>query len=137
MISLVKQRFPNEPVGAIGYSLGANALLKYLGETEEASGLDLAISVCPPLVLSTCANTINTGFAKVYQHYLLKLMHGQYAKKQAAYPQLQLPDLPTGLNTFWKFDDAVTAPIHGFANAQDYYDKCLSLIHISEPTRPY
>ena len=51
-------------------------------------------------------------------------MHGQYAKKQAAYPQLQLPDLPTGLNTFWKFDDAVTAPIHGFANAQDYYDKC-------------
>lgn len=124
MISLVKQRFPNEPVGAIGYSLGANALLKYLGETEEASGLDLAISVCPPLVLSTCANTINTGFAKVYQHYLLKLMHGQYAKKQAAYPQLQLPDLPTGLNTFWKFDDAVTAPIHGFANAQDYYDKC-------------
>ncbi len=124
MISIAKERFPNERVGAVGYSLGANALLKYLGETGDASGLDLAVAVCPPLVLATCATTINTGFAKVYQRYLLKLMHAQYAAKQAAYPNLELPDLPKDLNTFWKFDDAVTAPIHGYENVHDYYERC-------------
>jgi len=46
-----------------------------------------------------------------------------YANKQAAYPELALPDLPKGLNTFWKFDDAVTAPLHGFAGVHDYYQQ--------------
>ena len=123
-IALIHSRYPDERVSSVGYSLGANALLKYLGETGEASGLDTAIAVCPPLVLSTCANTMNTGFARVYQKYLLDLMHQQYTAKQKAYPDLKLPDLPNNLNTFWRFDDAVTAPLHGFKDAHDYYESC-------------
>jgi len=136
LISVVKQRFPGERVGAVGFSLGANALLKYLGERQESSALDLAVSVCPPLVLSTCADTINTGFARVYQRYLLKLMHGQYAAKQAAYPELELPDLPSDLTTFWKFDDAVTAPLHGFTDVHDYYEQCGARSFVPEIKTP-
>jgi len=123
-IKLVHERFPNESVSAIGFSLGANALLKYLGETGDQCGLNRAIAVCPPLVLSTCADSINTGFAKVYQRYLIGLMHKQYALKRERYPELNLEPLPKGLNTFWKFDDAVTAPLHGYENVHDYYERC-------------
>ncbi len=124
MIATVRQRYPAERVGAVGYSLGANALLKYLGERGKNSALDAAVAVCPPLVLSTCADTINTGFARLYQRYLLALMHKQYVAKQRAYPELNLADLPRGLTNFWRFDDAVTAPLHGFKNVHDYYDQC-------------
>ena len=124
IIALAHERYPNQKVSGVGYSLGANALLKYLGETGDASGLDAAVAVCPPLVLSTCADTINTGFARVYQRYLLKLLQQQYAAKQRAYPNLKLRDLPNDLNTFWKFDDAVTAPLNGFKDVHDYYEKC-------------
>lgn len=124
VIDLVHSRFPTSPVAAIGYSLGANALLKFLGETGDSSGLDVAIAVCPPLDLATCATTINTGLAKVYQRYLLSLMHKQYNAKKARYPQLELPTLADGLNTFWRFDDAVTAPLHGFTDVHHYYEAC-------------
>jgi len=136
VIALVHERFPGESVTAVGYSLGANALLKYLGETGDASGLDTAVSVCPPLVLATCADTINTGFARVYQKYLLDLMHQQYAAKQAAYPNLKLPDLPNDLNTFWKFDDAVTAPLNGFKDVHDYYESCSARQFVPNITTP-
>lgn len=124
LITTVRKRYPNERVAAVGYSLGANALLKYLGERGADSGLDMAVSVCPPLVLSTCADTINTGFARVYQRYLLKLMHQQYAAKQVAYPDLNLKDLPANLTNFWRFDNAVTAPLHGYKDVHDYYKRC-------------
>jgi len=124
IIHLARTRFPTERVSAVGYSLAANALLKYLGETGQASGLRTAVAVCPPLVLATCADTINTGFARVYQKYLLGLMHDQYVAKRTAYPNLDLPKLPANLNTFWRFDNAVTAPLHGFKDANDYYENC-------------
>jgi len=136
-LQLVQQRFPNEPIAAIGFSLGANALLKYLGETGTASGVNLAVAVCPPLVLSTCADTINTGFARVYQRYLISLMHKQYEAKRQAYPNLGLAPLPAGLNNFWRFDDAVTAPLHGFKNVHHYYESCSArpfVQHIKTPT---
>ncbi len=136
VIALVHERFPNEPVGAVGYSLGANALIKYLGETGRNSGLEIAVTVCPPMLLSTCADTINTGLARVYQRYLLGLMHKQYNAKRMAYPQLELPELPNGLNSFWLFDDAVTAPLHGFRDVHDYYEQCSARQYVATVETP-
>ena len=51
-------------------------------------------------------------------------MRGQHEKKRARYPALELPVADASLDTFWKFDDALTAPLHGFADARDYYDQC-------------
>jgi len=124
VVALVRQRYPDSAIACVGFSLAANALLKHLGETPADNGIDMAIAVCPPLVLSTCANTINSGFARIYQRYLLSLMHQQYETKRITYPNLKLDKLPRGLNTFWRFDDAVTAPLHGFRDVHDYYTSC-------------
>ena len=136
-IDYLRTRFSEATLYAVGYSLGGNALLKYLGEQGSASPLAGAISVSPPLVLSEGATRLNSGFAKVYQRYLLGRLRMQHEKKRLLRPDLNLPVASASLNTFWKFDDALTAPLHGFADVHDYYTRCSArqfLPFISTPT---
>lgn len=67
-------RFPETRIFALGYSLGANALLKYLGESGSQSRLSGAMAVSPPLVLREGANKLNQGVSRLYQRHLLRLM---------------------------------------------------------------
>lgn len=123
-VNYLHQRFPDQPIHALGYSLGANALLKYLGESGPQSRLDSAIAISPPLVLQEGANQLDRGISRVYQRYLLGLMRQQHESKRALYPHLDLPPANKALDSFWKFDDALTAPLHGFAGVHDYYNRC-------------
>ena len=125
------------PIFAVGYSLGGNILLKYLGETGWHSPLRAACAVCVPLDLYKCAEALNTGFSKVYQHYLLNSMKSSLRRKfnpdTAAFDW----DRMRRARTFAEFDDAVTAPLHGFDGMTDYYDRCSSnrfLTRIERPT---
>ncbi len=126
VIKLVMQRSPDSAVFAVGYSLGANALLKYVGEQGESCQLSGAVGVCPPLVLSVGADKLNSGVTRIYQKYLLHAMRAQHESKRERYPQLMLPAANESLNTFWRFDDALTAPLHGYADVHDYYTQCSS-----------
>ena len=116
----------NGPLLAAGYSLGGNVLLKYLGETAAASPLRAGVAVCVPLDLHKCARALDQGFSRVYQRYLLKSMKASVARKfnrdTAAFDW----DRAMSARTFAEFDDAVTAPLHGFAGMSDYYDRCSS-----------
>jgi len=125
-----------KPLYAVGYSLGGNALLKYLGEQGSRSVLKAAMAVSPPLVLQEGANKLNSGFAKIYQRYLLKLMRNQHERKRLKYPDLALDAVGPELNTFWKFDDAITAPIHGFKDVHDYYQRCSARQYLSAIMTP-
>ena len=124
LVKLVRQRYPTTPAYAVGFSLGANALLKYVGEQGTDCHLSGAIGVCPPLVLNIGADKLNTGVTRGYQRYLIKLMCEHHELKRARYPHLDLPEAHSSLNNFWKFDDALTAPLHGFDDVHDYYSKC-------------
>lgn len=123
-IDYLAARFPARRLFALGYSLGANALLKYLGEAGGQSPVSGAMAVSPPLLLSAGADRLDTGLARVYQRHLLALMRSQHEAKRRRYPQLQLPAATTKLDSFWKFDDAITAPLHGFDGVHDYYQRC-------------
>ncbi|MGI9273109.1 MAG: hydrolase [Woeseiaceae bacterium] len=114
------------PLFAVGYSLGGNILLKYLGETAQSTPLAAAAAVCAPLDLHQCSDALNSGFSKVYQHYLIKRMKNSVTRKfnkhTAAFDWQRAMDA----KTFAEFDDAVTAPLHGFDNMEDYYNRCSS-----------
>jgi len=132
------RRFSGQPIYAIGYSLGANALLKYLGEASQHTPVAAAVAISPPLVLQVGATKLSQGLARIYQSYLLALMRKHHEAKRQRYPQLNLPEAGKNLNDFWKFDDAITAPLHGFDDVHDYYDRCSArqyLSDISIPTR--
>jgi predicted alpha/beta-fold hydrolase len=140
-INSLKSRFKNSKLFCIGYSLGGNMLLKLLGELKENSPITAAISVSAPLELESCADAIDGGFSKIYQTHLLNNLNESLREKCETHDMLSLINLNKknikNIKTFWEFDSAYTAPIHGFDSAQDYYTKSSSkqfLKHIKTNT---
>ncbi|QJQ96649.1 MULTISPECIES: hydrolase [Halomonadaceae] len=124
VIGQLAQRYPHAIKVASGISLGANVLVKLVAE-QGGDGLDLAgaIAICPPLDLAASADALNIGFARVYQRHLLKALKRKISAKMAmgglpiALTHYQLKEL----DSFWAYDNEVTAPLHGFSSASDYY----------------
>lgn len=134
----LNQKFPQIPKVAVGFSLGGNMLLKLLGENPAQKWLNAAIAISSPLKLSECAKSINYGFSRVYQKYLLASIKTTLRKKMSFIDYRKLIQLTgddvDGITSFAQFDEKVTAPLHGFEDASDYYEKCsayhfLSAIH--------
>ncbi|PKM29475.1 MAG: hydrolase [Gammaproteobacteria bacterium HGW-Gammaproteobacteria-11] len=126
---------PERPFAAIGYSLGGNVLLKYLGETAADCPLRAAAAVSVPFRLDQCADRIKVGFSRVYQARFMRDLLAYVVNKRRLFAhqgqhaeQARLDALGTleGMDSFWDFDERVTAPLHGFASAEDYYRRCSS-----------
>jgi predicted alpha/beta-fold hydrolase len=124
------------PLLAVGYSLGGNVLLKYLGESRADTPLRAAAAACVPLNLHACAEALNTGFSKLYQNYLLKRMKNAIKLKFDRHTAAFNWEQAMTARTFAAFDDWVTAPLHGFFGMQDYYDKCSSNRFLKDIQRP-
>ncbi|WP_046078693.1 hydrolase [Halomonas sp. HG01] len=125
LLTRLARRYPRAPRIACGVSLGANMLLKLVAEDaqREFPALHGAIAIAPPVDLAASADCLERGFARVYQRHLLGALKAKVA------PRLDAGELPlalssrdlNGLGTLRQYDDAVTAPLHGFAGAADYY----------------
>lgn len=124
------------PIVAVGYSLGGNVLLKYLGECGDDTPLRAAAAVCAPLNLHLCSDALRVGFSKIYQYYLIKRMKKAVTRKFDRHTAAFDWDKAMSAKTFDDFDDAVTAPLHGFTGKQDYYDKCSSVNFLGDITQP-
>jgi predicted alpha/beta-fold hydrolase len=135
LYNILRQRFPNRTMAAIGFSLGGNVLLKWLGEQGDRLELSAAVAVSVPLLLNECADKLDRGFSKLYRDYLLrelkqymriKLRHLQHiGQHEQAERILKLGDL-SGIKSFWQYDDKVVAGLHGFEDAHDYYRRSSS-----------
>lgn len=121
---------------AAGYSLGGNVLLKYLGENGASTPLDAAAAVSVPLDLHKCAAALSSGFSKIYQHYLLKRMKTAVSRKFDQHTAAFDWHRTMAATTFAEFDDAVTAPLHGFSGKDEYYDRCSSVHFLKDIRRP-
>ena len=117
---------PATPIAAVGFSLGGNALLKWLGETGDAARLRAAVAVSVPFDLGVCARAMDEGFSKVYQFRLMQRLKNSVKRKLAAGVADFAPPPLDHMRTFVEFDDAITAPLGGFKDADDYYTRCSS-----------
>lgn len=118
----LKQQNPNQALYAVGYSLGGNALLKWLGETA-SSRMDAAVAVSVPYRLGEVARRLHSGTSKLYERHLLKSLKASIsARIKAMDVGLQRSEI-RHLNSFYDFDDQVTAPLHGYNGVEDYYRK--------------
>ncbi|MDO5626005.1 MAG: alpha/beta fold hydrolase [Pseudomonadota bacterium] len=115
---------PAAPLLAVGVSLGGNALLRWAGEAgEQAARTVRAIaSVCAPLDLAAGARAIGRGFNRhTYTRFFLRSMKPKAAAKLAQHPGLFDAVRLAAVRDLYAFDDLFTAPLHGFADADDYY----------------
>jgi len=140
-ISYLQGRFSNAKLHAVGYSLGANMLLKLLGRYKVLSPLHSAVAISTPLELEPCTLHLSKGFAKVYQMYLLKSLKSNLLLKSKKHDLKSQWGLSTTvinkIKSIYEFDDLYTAPVHGFKNAHDYYTKNSAkqyLLDIHTPT---
>jgi len=126
-VNSIKFRFPNSKFFSVGFSLGANMMLKMLGEMKENSPFTASVSVSAPMRLAIGSDKIDTGISKYYQKYLLKNIHKLLEQKYETHDMESLIGLKKenvkNISSFWEFDGVYTAPINGFDSAQDYYDK--------------
>ena len=115
--------FPTSPFFLAGVSLGGNVLLKHLGEqgARIPGPVRAAAAVSVPFDLERSSRHIDRGFARVYQASFLRSLRRKAVAKHAAFPDRLSVAAVEGARTLYAFDDAVTAPLHGFANANDYY----------------
>jgi len=124
------------PIVAAGYSLGGNVLLKYLGEDGATTPLTAAAAVSVPLDLGICAQALNRGFSRFYQRHLLKRMKRAIERKFNRYTAAFDWHRAMRATTFADFDDAVTAPLHGFKGRDDYYGSCSANRFLGTVDRP-
>lgn len=129
-IESLHKRFSSNDLFAIGYSLGGNMLLKYLGECGDKTPLKGAVSVCAPLDLAICADTISKEFSSFYEKKMLDNLKDTLLLKYEQHDMEKLISLKIeevkNIKTIREFDEVYTSRINGFGNASNYYKLCSS-----------
>jgi predicted alpha/beta-fold hydrolase len=125
VVEWVADRNPGAPIALVGFSLGANLVLKLAAEAADRplDGLDAVLAANPPLDLAACCRHIQRPGNRIYDRNFVRLLRAEVARLHRAFPELGPVDL-TQVKTLFDFDDRYTAPRNGFAGADDYYARC-------------
>jgi predicted alpha/beta-fold hydrolase len=131
-------RWPDSLWLMAGVSLGGNVLLKWLGERgpDVAESLRAAAAISVPFDLEAGALHISGGFSRVYDRSFLRSLRDKAMAKLERFSDLFDREKLERARSVLDFDDAVTAPVHGFRNARDYYEKSSSLGFLPRITLP-
>ena len=139
VIAWLSIHYPSQPITLIGFSLGANLVLKLAGELGQKmyslKNLDSILAISPPLNLEASVKLLNHKKNKFFnQYFVKKLVQDINAKNKfiSGLPFLSKEKITTVL----EFDEIVTAPQNNFKNAKDYYQKCSSRQFIPAITLP-
>jgi uncharacterized protein len=132
VLERISREFPFAPLGMAGVSLGGNVLLKFLGERGKDLPKTLrgAATISVPFDLARSSKRINRGFSRLYQRFFLGSLRRKAGEKAKRFPDLAPVDRIASLRTLEDFDNLVTGPLHGFADAQDYYARSSSLPYL-------
>lgn len=126
------EQFPGVRLGLVGFSLGANVTLKALGE---GARVQAAAAVSPPFDLGAGSDFLDNPLGRRYMARILRSLRRKARLKAAQIGHLVDLEAVLAARTFREFDDA-WAPIHGFANADDYYAHCSSARFLGEIRQP-
>lgn len=123
-------------LGIVGYSLGGNVLLKWLGEQRTLAPVDAAVAVSVPFDLGAAASKLDTGMSRIYRWWLLRsLRNDLYEKLQRIRLPVSKQELKK-IKTFRELDDKVTAPLNNFVDAEDYYRQATCRPHLQNIAKP-
>lgn len=129
------RRFPS--VALIGFSLGGNLVLKYLGEAPPHGAVACAVALSAPVNLAASARALDQRRAnRLYLRRLIASLVRKVQAKATSFPQRIDANQTRGIHGFEDFDGRFTAPVHGFRDAEDYWTRCSSRQFLSAITVP-
>lgn len=120
---------PSTTIALAGVSLGGNVLLKYLGERGRSipQQVRAAAAISVPFDLERSSRYIDQGFSRLYQWHFMRTLRRKAQAKLAQFPHLADLERVASAKTMFDYDDAMTAPVHGFRDAADYYRQSSSI----------
>ena len=128
-------REPATPIYALGFSLGGAVLLKWLGEVGRASAIRAAATISVPYDLAAAARFLERPVGRFYFKHFITRLRSKSLDLLARFPRETAhvdPDRVRRAQSFHEFDDCLTAPLHGFAGADDYYRRSSSLPFLAQ-----
>jgi predicted alpha/beta-fold hydrolase len=129
MLGAIRARVASDvTLFAVGVSLGGSALLNWLGREggEAARWLSAAATVSAPLDLTAAGHAIARGANRIYTHYFLRTLKPKAIAMAARFPGTLDAAKIRDARSMWAFDEIVTARLHGFAGADDYWMRASS-----------
>jgi predicted alpha/beta-fold hydrolase len=131
---------PGRPLAVAGFSLGGNVAAKWLGERghdlpdEVRAGAVISV----PWDLAACARAVDGGgfWPLLYRERFLRMLRAKAVAKARRFPGLLDEEAIRALRSFREFDDRATAPVHGFAGAEDYWTRCSAARFLPGVRRP-
>ena len=132
----LRRRHPATPLAAVGFSLGGNVLLKWLAERGAGAEIAAAAAVSVPFRLDRVADRLERGFSRIYKRHFIADLHRSIRDKFRNRPGTIDLDAMRSDWSFRGFDNRVTAPLHGFRDAEHYYAKSSCRRYLREVRRP-
>lgn len=128
----IQCRYPESVQLAAGFSLGGSVILNYLNHYSDDSLIQAFAAVSVPYDLYKGSKNLQKGFNRLYDYQFVVPLREKLNKKREIFN-----DLPTfNGSTLFDFDDQVTAPVHGFKDAEDYYTQCSSAFFLDQISKP-
>jgi predicted alpha/beta-fold hydrolase len=130
------------PFAVVGFSIGGNIVTKLLGEDpgRVPAGLVAAVAVSPPFDLERCTRHLDRRpcISAVYRGQLLRTLRSKAVAKLARFPRCvaATPKQLWAARTFAMFDELYTAPVHGFENARDYWQRSSGIRYLPSVRHP-
>jgi len=140
VVRTLAAREPAAPIYALGFSLGGAVLLKWLGEVGNASAIRAAATISVPYDLAAASRYLERRVGRIYAAHFTPRLKSKALDLLLRFPRETAhidPDRVRRARTFHDFDECLTAPLHGFASADDYYSRSSShqfLAHVAVPT---
>ncbi|HJL41030.1 MAG TPA: alpha/beta fold hydrolase [Myxococcales bacterium LLY-WYZ-16_1] len=129
------ERGPDRPLALVGVSMGANQILKWLGTHPVPDQVQGAAAICPPFDLTVSGPHMDRRQPWYVQYFLRRLIPKALAKERQ-FPGILDAARVRRARTFRTFDDAATAPLHGFSGADHYYREASCGPHLGAIDRP-
>lgn len=114
-------------IALVGFSLGGNIVLKYLGEQAAAPHLVGAVAISVPCDLAGSTAMLERRSNRIYMERFLKTLRRKILEKHQRFPDRLTISGLRNIRTFREFDDRYTAPLHGFTDAEHYWHACSCL----------
>jgi uncharacterized protein len=132
-------REPATPLYGLGFSLGGAVLLKWLGEIGAASPIRAAATISVPYDLAAASRYLERPVGRIYSRHFTPRLKSKALDLLARFPRETAhidSDRIRLARTFRQFDECLTAPLHGFAGADDYYRRASALPFLSRVAIP-
>ncbi|NOT67388.1 MAG: alpha/beta fold hydrolase [Methylophilaceae bacterium] len=129
MLRHIQAEYPNAPIYAVGVSLGGNALLKWLGDAGERAGglVKAAVAVSAPVDMNAASHALDRGFNRaIYTARFLATLKAKALEKAKRFPGMLDDKAIAAASTFQEYDTLVTARLHGYLDAEDYWTRTSS-----------